>query len=467
MSDSLASRTDSTSAPLPSHSSIAHASLEQTHAYKDIPDDDHEEEKTTTLQTYVHLVKGYVGPGCLSLPWAFSKLGILGGIFSCILISYWTSANCYELVKIKRQWGPTHMHTYPEISEWAYGKRFKKVVTLGICVQQLAVCTVFLSFVGENILAVMSDTISHGVVITLALPAVLALSCLGNLKKLAPVTMAATFCLSFAFVLLFIVLAEHDRSDTVLPTLSLPQVPLAMCAILYSYEGICLILPVEGAMKSPKHFGKVFWAAMATACAVFCVVATWSVVVFGNVENGSITAFLLESPDLHRREMILIANTFVSVSILLTYPLQLYPCLELVGAWIEERRKRRGRRSALPMEEPDGIVVVVDDDDDEEEEEYHTIPGDSIQLRFGLVFFTYLIAISIPNIQQLIALSGALAGSTVALIIPPLIELQSIKRSTGSSLGIAKCCISCFMGTILCLVGTGASILDIVRLYTS
>ena len=37
---------------------------------------------------------------------------------------------------------------------------------------------------------------------------------------------------------------EWDARPDELPELHVPQMPLAACAILYSYEGICLILPI-------------------------------------------------------------------------------------------------------------------------------------------------------------------------------------------------------------------------------
>ena len=38
---------------------------------------------------------------------------------------------------------------------------------------------------------------------------------------------------------------EWEYRPEELPTLQPPRMPLAACAILYSYEGICLVLPVE------------------------------------------------------------------------------------------------------------------------------------------------------------------------------------------------------------------------------
>lgn len=50
--------------------------------------------KTTAMQTYIHLLKGFVGVGCLSLPWAISILGYVGGFVSIFVLSAWTSYNC-------------------------------------------------------------------------------------------------------------------------------------------------------------------------------------------------------------------------------------------------------------------------------------------------------------------------------------------------------------------------------------
>jgi hypothetical protein len=49
------------------------------------------EHKTTWWQTYIHLLKGYIGPGCLSLPWAVSQLGIPLGCVAIAGMAYWSS----------------------------------------------------------------------------------------------------------------------------------------------------------------------------------------------------------------------------------------------------------------------------------------------------------------------------------------------------------------------------------------
>jgi hypothetical protein len=114
-----------------------------------------------------------------------------------------------------------------------------------IVTQQMAICTVFVSFLGENVSAVLAELPidlgpwqSHAGCLTLALPFFMSLSFIPSLKGLAPVMAAATIMLLVGLALLGVVVEEtwEDR-PTALPTLAVPQMPLALCAILYSYEG--------------------------------------------------------------------------------------------------------------------------------------------------------------------------------------------------------------------------------------
>jgi hypothetical protein len=161
-------------------------------------DEDEDEDGTTTFQTFVHLLKGYMGAGCLSLPWALSQLGMFWGPLAILAVSVWSSYNCWTVVKLKRyiEVRTTYIDdkasdassvttntnlTYPDVGDWAYGASFHTYVKVSLCTQQLAICTVFISFVGENILAVLDYygyegvLATHSGVMTVILPPILAL----------------------------------------------------------------------------------------------------------------------------------------------------------------------------------------------------------------------------------------------------------------------------------------------------
>lgn len=439
--------------------------------------------------------------------------------------------------------------TYPDVGDFLYGKQFQSYIAVCVCVQQLAICTVFLSFIGENLLAVLerlnadSWLDSHTVVTTLALPAVLSLSFMPNLRSLSPVMAAGTILMLLGFASLGVVggIEWSERPEP--PTINPPQVPLAICAILYSYEGICLVLPIESAMKEPKDFQKAFVWSMVTVAAILALVASLSVLAFGDVTNGSITAFLL---DFYRHDpsitwWLMVANTAVSISILLTYPLQLFPALELMGPWLS-RNSLFGKKAGLGLgadvaEESDLVGFeplpalpehdtasldsipsqhdygdyddikdenATGDSDDGMEDDLSrtmvssvttffpemTMPGDSPLLRLVLVLLTYTVAVLVPDVQTLISLAGAVAGSSTALLIPPIMELAWIRHlqrdakdelhqvdETGWFMAYrctdkylwekVKSWFLLVIGATFMAIGTFASIADIVRIYAN
>lgn len=484
--------------------------------------------KTTEWQTFVYLIKGNVGTGCLSLPWAVSQLGIVMGIITTICLSFWTSYNCWTIVVLKRhimmersstqeEEGSRMISniTYAELGYWAYGKRFRTIISSCICTLQLAICTVYMSFIGENLKVVFDrwfvHPISHLWFIVLSLPGIVVLVCgFPSLKALAPITTAATVTLFMGFGLLGVIVVQEwkDRPDE-LPPFTLPSLPVAVCAILYSLEGICLVLPLESAMLRPANFGKVFVVSMVCVTFIFCLVSSICVVTFGEVTNGSITAFLLQrQEDLEEGALfwILLSNTVCSVSVMLTYPLQLIPCLELLAPWVSRNLLRWN-------EDTDNDLLTYNPSEQMEHcsnTNYHTmdgdgakdtaapvpeprrhrstrrrrssfysiessgIPGDSNALRLSLVVFTFLIATVIPNVQSIISLAGAFAGSAVALLIPPLLELAYLHRRTTSSTNhwcvsslwsSLRCYASLLLGLVCFSIGTIAALMDIVHVY--
>lgn len=411
-----------------------------------------DENKTTSIQTFILLLKGYVGPGCLSLPWAVSQLGIIPGSIAIFVMAYWTSYNCWSVVKLKRMVASENA-TFSDVSQILCGSKMKFLTTLCICVQQLAICTVFLSFVGENVQAVIQSVyevpISHLTVITFVLPAAIGLSFLPNMKALATCAALATALLLIGFSLLAVIVflewphRPHEPLQSEWKT-----VPLALCAILYSYEGICLILPIEAAMKEQKRFLGVFVSAMGSVASILTIVASFSILAFGNVTNGSITAFLLEhyKDHGHIRNWIFASNAFVSLSVLVTYPLQLFPALELLG----------------PILAGNGNKVTDE----------NTVC--SPWTRVNLVILTYLVAVFIPNVQLLISLAGALAGSSIALLIPPILTLAHQRQHSEAShennfqsmycfFDKLRSCFLFLLGVVFLCIGTSAAILDIIR----
>jgi amino acid permease len=252
---------------------------------------------------------------------------------------------------------------------------------------------------------------------------------------------------------------------------------------------------------------------------IFCLVAGLCVGAFGPVTNGSVTAFLLEvyaddNEDI--KWLLLAANAAVSLSVLVTFPLQLFPCLELMGPWLTakfdavasiwaiapapgtnvrslslDRNDAHSNVKYDPAAQIDGLHSDSnhqhgsDDDNNTDTNDNDNDNDDPLSLtkswrtRTTLVLLTYVVAIAIPNVQSLISLAGALAGSSTALIIPPALELAWLERSTTTSDSDAtgswyshysykkwRSYALLAVGFIFMCIGTGASLLEIVDDYT-
>jgi proton-coupled amino acid transporter len=351
-----------------------------------------------------------------------------------------------------------------------------------------------LSFVGTNLQAVVEALfyihLPHASVVTLVLPFAMALSMLPNLKTLAPVMAVGTALLVTGLLLLVALMClEWDHRPTEPIPVNWSKAPLALCAILYSFEGICLILPVESAMAKPQKFKCIFTNAMVVSATVFCLTAGLSVAAFGPVTSGSITAFLLEHEQQYKG-LLLAANAAVSLSVLVTFPLQLFPCLELihVGAknhgegfvsvegdfvaadeiLVEEALPNNSTHNNLQLEQSqqqDGIMIDSDDNGTGLEESWKT--------RVFLVLLTYVIAVAVPNVEALISLAGALSGSATALLIPPILQVEYCRRRRDqddedvSNIDVYRSYVLLLGGVLFLVIGTAASTTDIISIYTA
>lgn len=224
-------------------------------------DAEHKHERTTELQTIVHILKGYIGPGCLSLPWCFSQLGVPLGIFVTLSLSLITTYNCLVMIKVKHEHANRRSTTYPDLGEKAYGKLFRNYVTVALCANQLAVCTVFFSFIGENVSAVVNEILrlhdeeeananaggeiqesssifsDNRVVMITIFPVIIFLSFLPNLRVLAPVTMIGSALQFVAFILVGVMVClnwETKPAEIVAADWSMVRLTLFLSEIFFN-----------------------------------------------------------------------------------------------------------------------------------------------------------------------------------------------------------------------------------------
>lgn len=241
---------------------------------------------------------------------------------------------------------------------------------------------------------------------------------------------------------------------------------------------------------------------MVVVLLIFCIFAIVCVVAFGEIDNGSITAYLMMNNDIfHGDTYVLIANVIVSLSVLLTYPLQMFPCITIIS---QVRHRRMQKRGLLQSSQPSSsanrninengddigthfVPLSSDNDCDSHRSrgslltntlvarlspkerrpinEKSLMEGDSSMMRVVLVSVTFIVAFLVPDIQELISLAGALAGSSTALIIPPLIRLRFLSTDDSQyTYNRINCYVLIIFGISMAVLGTVASIKEIFDL---
>ena len=372
-------------------------------------------------------------------------------------------------------------------------------------------------------------------VMVILLPAIMYLSCLPNLKSIAPSIALASILMALTFVLVGVVIImnwnvgfeiwkeNHHSLDDFLREIDWKLVPLATCAIMYSLEGDQLILPIESAMENPDHFDFTLAVSMIFIALLFCIFSSVCVVAFGDVDDGSITAYLLDHQEGLRAgnetwwtnaQILLLTNVIVSFSLVFTYPLQLFPAIGLAGQIIANREEYDGSECCdediefiSDTENKDDEMVGLTSEEEEKSYDTITIPtdcniknsteyvgyhsdvdmileGDSVTLRLCMVTATFLVAIIIPHLKSLIALAGAVTGAATSLIIPPMLALkfvyiekskdvsfmthENVKEKNRDNLFCMRVCFYIMLisvGVIYGVLGTISSIGDIISHY--
>ena len=87
-------------------------------------------EATTTAAT-IYLIKSYIGPGCLALPYAMRHAGLWLGLGLLLLLCVLVIINLRALILCKQKLARDGVSTYPDLAAAAAGVAGRCVQSLG------------------------------------------------------------------------------------------------------------------------------------------------------------------------------------------------------------------------------------------------------------------------------------------------------------------------------------------------
>eukprot|EP00794_Sanderia_malayensis_P019831 gene19831-21773_t len=364
-------------------------------------EDDEKKDKTTEnsledWQALMHMVKAFVGAGVLGLPSAVMHGGIMVGPVLLLVIGIICMHNIHTLVVANRavcerlnlsvlSYGELVQELFSMYSQ-NLGRLFKIITDVLTCLLQLGFCCVYFVFLSVTMQKI-AEVLDSRLWMFIILPPILAVASIRNISRLSYLTSLGNAILAFGFAVIYQYLLRHLKNPTHLP-LSTPAQSLLLSfgQIVYAFEGIAVILPIEKRMKNKSSFTWVLRVTSAIIIVLYFTFAILGYIAFGADTQPSITLNLPKLPIYNALQ------SLFAIVIFVTYPLQFYVAVDTFKPILEERFDSK------------------------------TIVAAEYALRVGLVLFTFFMAVIVPQLDNFMALIGSFSGAIIALVLPPILH---------------------------------------------
>ncbi|XP_011872342.1 PREDICTED: proton-coupled amino acid transporter 1-like isoform X2 [Vollenhovia emeryi] len=410
---------------------------------------------TSYLETMMHLFKGNVGSGIFALGDAFKNAGLLLAPPLTIFLGIICVHAQHILIKcneeVTRRVGDgTNTSGFAGTVEMCfatgpigfrkYSTFMRKLVNVFLCITQLGFCCVYFVFISTNMKQVLD---AHGIEMdvhehmAVVLVPIMLSTWIRNLKYLVPVSSIANFLIIAGYIATMYIMSHdvpsiHERRYVA----DWKNLPLFFGTVIYSFEGITLVLPLKNEMRKPRNFNRplgVLNVGMVIVGSMFVAIGFLSYLKYGDAIAGSVTLNLAQKEILPQ-----CIKTAISLSILLTYALQFYVPIAIMWPGIVDRFG--------PFRWPVFAEIIF---------------------RSVMCFITFILAEAVPQLGLFISLVGAVSSTALALVFPPIIEMIVYWHNT--SLGfftIAKDVMIVLIGVVGFATGTYESMTSIIKSFS-
>ncbi|CEG44818.1 amino acid auxin permease family [Plasmopara halstedii] len=306
----------------------------------------HRVEKISVAVVVVHLLKGNIGPGAMSLPSGFSKTGIYAGPVLFILVALVSVYNMDLLLRCKQILSPKAPMSFGEVGRKLLGPKGKMLIDVFLVGTQLGICCVYFTFVATNINVVLPERIQNVVnerqLVFAIFPALLLLSWVRTLRRITPFSSLANFAVLVGITIVFYYSIDYWKHPKMLRETTVyadwSQVPEFYGTAVYSFEGIGLVLPIQNVMVEPERFPRVLATCMLSILVLFLFIGEIPTLAFGRIDNGSVTAVLHQYCE---GRLVTLANIALAFACTLSFPIQFYPAIDVLERMLRHKSLMR------------------------------------------------------------------------------------------------------------------------------
>lgn len=226
-------------------------------------------------------------------------------------------------------------------------------------------------------------------------------------------------------------------TDRKMAIFSISKLPLFFGTVIYVFEGIGLVLPLQSEMKEPKNFSRPLGVLnigvliLTSLVIFFGFFGYWQ---FGDKVLGSLTLNLPQDDPFAQSVKII-----VSSGVALGYAIQFYIPIQILFPLVKRSINLVGQ---------------------------HPFPSELV-FRIFMVLVTFTVALLVPNVGLLISMIGAICSNSLALVFPVIIEYLVMTRGDDKMplFHIIKNILILCLALIGFLSGGYESVLGIIDLY--
>ncbi|KAL7585263.1 hypothetical protein Lser_V15G42692 [Lactuca serriola] len=387
-------------------------------------------EQCSFSQSVLNAINVLCGIGLLSMPYAFKE----GGWLCLLLLLLGGGISCYTGILIKlcleRYDG---LQSYPDIGQAAFGFVGRICIAMVLYMELFSSCVEYLIMMNDNLSSLFPlaqldiggiHLDSHylcAIISTLViLPTVWLrnLSLLSYISAFGVVTLATVIlCLLWLGVVDGI---EYQPSGT---ALEVGNLPVAVGLIGFCYGSHSVLPNIYTSMKDPSRFPSAMLISFSIGFVLYTAVGVFGYLMFGDYIKSQ---FTLNMPPHYLTSKI--AAWTVVVTPVTKFALTLTP----IAFGIEE---------LLPPSQQSSYAV-------------------SIIIRTALMFFTLLVALTVPYFGVVMALTGSVLMMLVSVIFPCACYLRLLRGQT-TTFEITVCSLMILAGLISAIVGTYSSLSSI------
>ncbi|XP_028401849.1 proton-coupled amino acid transporter 1-like isoform X2 [Dendronephthya gigantea] len=399
-------------------------------------------QKCTKKIVNTNMLPPNIGTGLLGLPVAVMNAGVVVGPI-CLVIMAIIAIHCMHLlVQSSHSWckakGRSSM-SFADVAEECVRTRYpgkgwigRMVINTFLIITQLGFCCIYVLFVGRNLEQILDDYSSFNVSITIWIliitPYFIAFSFIKNLDALSWLSLISNIFIVSGVICIFVFLFLHLNNPLNLPAFAgIKTFPLFFGVAVYSYEGIGLVLPLENEMKKPSDFPNILTLSMLFVTFLYVSMGLFGYMMCTDDCKGSITLNLGDSA------FATAVKCLITLGIFLTYFIQIYVPLNIFESWFLRRVFK-------------GETLFK-----------------SFIFRALVVIFTAILASVIPQLDNFIALVGAMSSSALALVFPPI--FHSLSCPGLSRLTHIKNIAIAVFGIVGGIFGTIMSVINIAKDY--